>query len=183
MERIFKWVQHRFQRLHYESGFSKWKASMDNFCEYFLDYIKELQSKCRLLSPNLKKINMQMNHKFSLLKYTSWPKPALAQPWAFPKRVATTHAYSLTVYTINSHREQIFLSQIFYRVNYWKANLNILSSTIPKSKITIIFKYWKCKGSIWMKSCNKYVLFTLLFIWCALKISMISSYLPQVFGQ
>ena len=174
MERIFKRALYRFQRLHYESGFSKWKASLDNFCEYFLDYKEELQSKCRLLSPNLTKINMQMNHKFLLLKYTSWPKPALAQPWACPKRVVTTHVYSLTAYTINSHRELLFFkTKYFTEWTYWKANLNILSSTIPEGKITFfIFKYWKCKGSIWMKSCSKYVLFTLLFIWCSLKISM-----------
>lgn len=114
VERIFKWAQHRFQRLHYESRFSKRKASMDNFCEYFLDYKEELQSTCRLFSPNLTKINMQMNHKFLLLKYTSWPKPALAQPWACPKRMVTTHAYSLTDYTIDSHRELLLFKTKYF---------------------------------------------------------------------
>lgn len=134
VEIIFKRVQHRFQSLHYESGFSKRKASMYNVCEYFLVYIQEHQSTCGLLSPNFTKVNMQMNHKSPLLKYTSWPKPALAQPWAFPKKVATTHAYSFTVYTINRHREQFFLSHIVYRVNYWKTNLNILFLQFQRAK-------------------------------------------------
>lgn len=126
VEIIFKWVQHSFQRLHYDSGFSKRKASMYNVCEYFLDYIQELKANVGSLALTLQYVNMQMNHKSPLLKYTSWTKASFGPALSFSQESANHHAYLIfTVYAINSYREQ-FLSHIVYRVNYWETNLNIL---------------------------------------------------------
>ena len=85
-----KWAQRRSQRLHNDSEVSKKRSPTYNFCEYFLCYKDDFQSKCRLAQPYLSRVNLPMNQEFPLLKCTRDQPTQADSPMSHPQSRRTT---------------------------------------------------------------------------------------------